>query len=242
MKIRKQGYPDWDTFVRQNTIPFMLEVLNFLKELSRNNHRQWFEANRDWYLEARHQFESLVESLIPRIAQFDKESAHLTPADCIFRIYRDVRFSPNKEPYKTNMGAYFSRGGKNSRFAGYYLHIEPGASFIGGGKWRPTRDILQLIRQEIFHFPEEFLTILHEPEFQNTFGQLSEEDEILKKAPRDFPSDFRYIHLLKYKSYIVGMDVSDEQVISPDFADFVAAKFKVIHPLVAFLNRAIENI
>lgn len=217
----------------------MEQIFSFLNALKENNNRDWFEANKKWYQDTKHRFELLVSDLIKHISDFDSEIGRLTAKDCTFRIYRDVRFSPNKEPFKTNMGAYFSRGGKNSRYAGYYIHLEPGASFVGGGKWMPEAELLKLIRLEIYHFPEDFLSIINKSDFKTKFGELG--GEKLKKPPRDFPADFGHIELLKLKSYTVGANLPQENLTQDELIRTVSEAFRAIHPLIQFLNRALEE-
>lgn len=217
----------------------MKQVLTFLAELKQNNTREWFTANKDWYLEIKDRFDTIAAQLISEVSAFDSPIGLLKPKDCTFRIYRDVRFSKDKDPYKSNMGMYLNRGGKNSRYAGYYLHIEPGGSFIGGGKWMPEADILKLIRLEVFHFPEEFKQIINAPDFVKKFDALS--GEKLKKPPKDFPLDFPDIELLKLKSYTVGMNVTDEVVMSDLLLSQSVDAFKTMMPLIHFLNRAVDE-
>lgn len=240
--ISESDEPVWKTFYLCNNQPKarkMEQIISYLNALKENNNREWFELNKSWYLDAKNQFELLASDLMKTLADFDAELGRLSVKDCTFRIYRDVRFSPNKEPFKTNMGAYFSRGGKNSRNAGYYLHLEPGASFVGGGKWMPEADLLKLIRQEIYHFPEDFISVITKPDFRKKFGGLT--GEKLKKPPRDFPSDFEHIELLKHKSYTVVTDLQTETLSREKLIATVSEAFRAIHPLVQFLNRALEE-
>ncbi len=218
----------------------MKQLINFLTELQGNNNREWFTANKEWYGDVKSQFDDFVGKLIKEVSSFDSAIGLLAPKDCTFRIYRDVRFSKDKDPYKTNMGAYLNRGGKSSRYAGYYLHIEPGGSFIGGGKWMPEADILKLIRLEIYNFPEEFKKIIGQKEFIQKFGSLS--GDKLKKPPKDFPPDFPEIELLKFKSYTVGMNLSDETVMSDHLPGHAIEAFKTMMPLIHFLNRAVDSV
>ena len=127
----------------------MKNVIPFLEELSKNNSREWFHDNKGRYSVARKEFESFVAALIPRLAELDSELTGLDHKQCIFRIHRDVRFSPDKSPYKTNMGAAMGRGGRKSPYASYYIHIEPGNSFAGGGIWMPQPAALKAMREEI---------------------------------------------------------------------------------------------
>jgi uncharacterized protein (TIGR02453 family) len=217
----------------------METILTFISELKNNNTREWFSANKSWYEEVKLKFESIVTEVIHGLSAFDKDMQFLTPRDCVFRIYRDIRFSKNKEPYKTHLGASFNKGGRNSKYSGYYLHLEPGAAFIGGGKWQPSPDLLKAIRYEIYQFPEEFEQILNAKPFFSRFGSLS--NEKLLRPPKDFPADFKYVELLKYKSYIVGYNVPDHQLLEKDFLSKVVETCKIMHPLIEYLNRAIDH-
>src|ERR1051325_10599551 len=124
-------------------------TLKFLKDLKKNNTKEWFDANRKAYESAKKDFEGLVESVIEQFCKKDEEIGSLKPKDCMFRINRDIRFSKDKSPYKTNFGAFINKGGKKSIYAGYYFHCEPGENFVGGGLWMPMPDALKKVRQEI---------------------------------------------------------------------------------------------
>ena len=121
----------------------MKNVIPFLQDLKENNNREWFQDNNQRYQLAKDEFETFIADLLPRMADLDTELSGLEPKQCIFRIYRDVRFSKNKSPYKTNMGAAITRGGRKSHFATYYFHVEPGSAFAGGGIWQPASPILK---------------------------------------------------------------------------------------------------
>jgi len=216
----------------------MENILRFLAELKQNNNREWFQANKDRYRQAKQEHEELVSHIIAGLSAFDSDMQLLTPPECVFRIYRDVRFSKNKDPYKTAMGAVFSKGGRKSRYASYYLHLEPGNSFAGGGKWRPDGEVLKNIRYEIYNYPDEFLKILHNKKFRDTFGEMS--GEKLKRPPRDFPSDFEHIELLKFKSFIVGKPFSDDELVKEIFVPQLLDDFKTLKPFIDMLNRGIE--
>lgn len=218
----------------------MEEILKFLSELKNNNNRDWFQSNKEWFLSVKVDHEKIVGGLINKIAAFDEDIQFLSAKDCIFRIYRDVRFSLNKDPYKTAFGAVFCKGGKQSKYAGYYLHIEPGNTFVGGGIWMPPSDILKLLRYEIYNFPEEFIEIIKQSEFSKRFGEIS--GEKLTRPPKEFPADFEFIDLLKYKSYTVGQQFTDSKVYQGNFLNEVTHTFEVMRPFIKFLNRSIENI
>lgn len=215
-------------------------ILDYLSLLKENNNRDWFHANKNLYTAARNSFEQIVEVLIRGVYAFDQNTGFLEPKDCMFRINRDVRFAADKSPYKTNFGTFIAKGGKNGGRAGYYLHMEPGECFVSGGIYMPDAVALKAIRSEIHYDPEGFLQIIQNPEFKNTFGELSAGDK-LKKAPRDFPSDFEYVDLLKYRSYFVIKVYAENEVVSPGYIEKAIENFLVIQPMVAYLNNAIES-
>ena len=217
----------------------MENILQFLSELKQNNNRDWFQANKDWYLQVKSEHETMVSKIIAGISAFESDLQLLNPKECVFRIYRDVRFSKNKDPYKTAFGAVFSKGGRKSKYAGYYFHLEPGNSFAGGGIWRPEPDALKNIRYEIYNFPEEFLKIINAKDFKHKFRELS--GEKLKRPPKDFPAEFEHIELLKYKSLTVGRKFSDTALTSNTFYTELIKTLKSMKPFIAFLNRGIEN-
>lgn len=218
----------------------METIIAFLEELKNNNTREWFLANRDLYEETKSKFELLVNEVIKEVSVFDPEMHFLTAKDCVFRIYRDVRFSKNKDPYKAHFGASINKGGRTSKFAGYYVHIEPGNSFVGGGKRQPSPEILKVIRYEIYQSPDEFKSIINSKPFVQRFGLLS--DEKLQRPPKDFPSDFEDIELLKYKSYIVGANISNEELIKENFLPFIVESCNIMNPFIDFLNRGINHL
>jgi len=216
------------------------DLLNFLKELKDNNHKPWFDENRERYQNLRKEMVRLIQELIPQIAQFDPSILPLEPKDCIFRINRDIRFSNDKTPYKTNMGAYMARGGKKSPYGGYYLHIEPGGSFLAGGIYQPSSAVLKEVRSEIYYDVEKFKSIILDKTFKTYFKEIWSEK--LKSAPRGFPSDWPDIELLKFKHYTVIHELQDDKIIQKDFPDFAIKVFKVLQPFNTYFNRVIENI
>lgn len=211
------------------------KVISFLKELKENNHREWFNENKDAYRAAREAFEGFINELIPAIRSFDPLIDMITAKDCMFRIYRDVRFSKNKEPYKTNMGAYINRGGKNSTFAGYYVHVEPGQSFLAGGMYMPPPDVLKKVREEIMYNFDEFERIITDQEFRKTFGIMDDPDKLVN-PPKGFPKDFRGMEYLKLKSFAVMHKVEDVAVMSDDYLSYSVEVFKKLYPLNNFFN------
>jgi uncharacterized protein (TIGR02453 family) len=214
-------------------------TLQFLKALEKNNNRDWFLANKNKYDLAKTNYLNFVEEVLNGILKFDSSLAELNPKQCVFRINRDVRFSKNKEPYKTNFGASFSKGAKKIDTAGYYFHLEPGTCFIGGGLWMPQAPDLQKLRQEIDYCYKEFNGILQHKEFKKTFQGLST-DAKLARPPKGYDIDNPAIELLKLKSFTAIMPISDKEVLDPTVVKKTLSIFKTIAPLVHFLNRAIE--
>ncbi|MBU1010807.1 MAG: DUF2461 domain-containing protein [Bacteroidetes bacterium] len=214
------------------------EVLQFLEALAQNNNREWFEKNRNRYESARNEAIDLAEKIIGNLALTNPGYGSLDPRKCIFRIYRDVRFSQDKSPYKTHIGMFFNAGGKTAVRSGYYVHIEPGKSFIGGGVYGPPAPELKALRQEIYFHSAEFRAIIDNTQFRAVFGDLMEEK--LSRPPKGFPADFNEIELLKYKHYVVGHDLNDVQVSDPGLVDRIMHTFNTMRAFNEFLNRALE--
>ena len=214
-------------------------ILTFLKDLDKNNNRDWFQANKASYEEARKEFEDFINSLIPAIAKFDDSVKLITAKDSIFRIYRDVRFAKDKSPYKTNFGAFIAKGGKKNHGPGYYFHIQPGGCFISGGIWMPSPDVMKKVRQEIYYNIKEFKSILDKKAFREYFSGIDDWDR-QKLAPKEFPKDFPDIELLKNRSFTVSHALSDKEIHSDALFDYVIKAYKVMQPYNLFLTRAVE--
>ena len=211
-------------------------TLDFLTAIKCNNNRDWFLANRPSYLDAKDNFESFVQGVIDRIILFDPIIKGLEAKSCVFRINRDIRFSNDKSPYKSHFGAFIVRGGKKNgdKYAGYYFHIEPGASIMAGGAYTPPAPWLSAIREKISDSPEEFMKITGEKDFIKYFKSI--DGEKLKTAPKGYPKDHPQIELLKYKSYLVVNEAPDKLVLSKDYMDHVVNVFKAMKPLNDYLN------
>jgi uncharacterized protein (TIGR02453 family) len=214
-------------------------ILKFLKELAKHNNRDWFEKNKPAYLEAKQSFEDFLEEFHQELMKFDEGLAGINPRKMGFRIYRDVRFSKDKRPYKINMGAGFSPGGKMMQEPGYYLHIEPGSkSFLAAGLYAPEPANLAKVRQEIDYNARGFLRILNEKNFKKYFGGLDDFDRV-KTAPKGYPKDHPQIDLLKNKSFIASHAFTDAAVKDKKFTKKAAEAARAIKPLNVFLKEAI---
>jgi len=215
------------------------DTLKFLKDLSKNNNKEWFEQNRMRYENAQTEIKTFIAKWIIAYGKKDESIAHLDPKKCIFRIHRDVRFSANKSPYKTNLGAYLTKGGKNTNLAGFYLHIEPGNCFFGAGNYMPMPDQLAKIRQEIDYNFADFKKIIVSKKFKDSFGDLSEENK-LKRAPKGYEEDNEAIEYLKLKGFTVFKKISDAEITSKELAKTITDLSVTVKPLVDFLNNAVE--
>ncbi len=214
------------------------KVLSFLHSLKEHNNKEWFEAHRDDYAQARTELLNLTSAMLKGISYFDPEAAVNEPSKCIFRINRDVRFSKDKSPYKTHMSAYMAPGGKKSDKAGYYLHLEPNSSFVAAGVYSPEKEALLAIRREIYYNAAAFGAVIEDDDFLKTFGGMM--DEKLIRPPKGFPSDFPHIEWLKYKHYIVSVNMADEELKNTDTVKDILSIFQKACPFNAFLNKAIS--
>lgn len=214
-------------------------TINFLKNLAGNNNKVWFDEHRNEYAEVKSDFEKLVTGVLDGLAAGDDAFKEQKARDCIMRIFRDIRFSADKTPYKTNLGAGFSKGGRKSPAAGYYLHIEPGGKcFAGGGMWQPEGPLLKAVRQEIDYNLDEFKAILEDKKFKKMFRQL--DGEKLKKAPQGYSEDNPAAEYLKMKSYIVAYNFTDDEMTKKDFGKKINEVFSTMKPFIDFLNRAVS--
>ena len=221
---------------------FQQSTLTFLKKLAKNNNKVWFDAHRNNYLEARVDFENFVAELIKRTGEFDNDVKELKPKECMFRINRDIRFSKNKTPYKTNLAASLDRGGKKSIFAGYYFHLEPGnKSFITGGVWMPEVSDLKKIRQEIDYCFDEFRNIIFDKNFKKEYGELEATADVkLTNLPRGYDKTNAATEYLKLKSLIAVKNIPDEELGKPALSKKTIKAFETLMPLIKFINRALE--
>jgi len=229
--LEEMIYPPFSGFPR--------EGIAFLQRLKKNNNRPWFQKHREEYEElVRFPMECLIASLGPLMTERAPEF-EFQPRRSIFRIYRDVRFSKNKAPYKTNIAASFEvRGNKSpTELPGFYLGIEPGEIFIGGGVYMPAGDQLKKIRQSIAEHPEDFLRIIEDPAFKKMFKEIM--GERLQKAPLGYPKDHPMIGHLRLKQFFVGRIMSDAACLRPRFVTTVAEVLHTALPFVRWLQRVV---
>ncbi len=215
-------------------------VIKFLKSLSANNNKPWFDAHRSQYDTARAEFIDLVEEILKGLQPFDEKFTFLQPKNCVFRINRDVRFSKNKTPYKNNMSAYFNADGKKSDTAGYYFHLQPGNSFVAMGIWQPEKDNLFKIRQEIDYNLKDFKKILSGASFKKNLNKGLDESEKLIRPPKGFEENNAAIDFIKLKSFVVRSGISDKELEDAKLANKVLGAFKAGKPFVDFLNTALH--
>lgn len=215
-------------------------IFKFLKAVAKNNNREWFEKNKPKYLEAKDQFEQFVVELVTELTEFDQSLAGLNPKKIIFRIYRDVRFSKNKLPYKSNMSAGISPRGKMVEEPGVYLHIQPNnKSFVAAGLWMPQPEPLAKIRQEIDYNGKTLVKIMTDKKFKKMYGEFDPEGA-LKNTPKGYDKEHEHREWLKLKSFVVVHYFTDEEVKSKNFMKTVIDTYKTAKPLNDFLKESIS--
>jgi uncharacterized protein (TIGR02453 family) len=215
-------------------------TLKFLKDLKKNNNKPWFEKNKSTYLDAKDDVGLFVARVIEEFGKEDADIAPLQPKDCTYRIYRDVRFSKDKTPYKTHMGAYLNKGGKKMPTAGFYLHVEPGRNMAGGGLWMPPAPDLNKVRQEIDYNLKEWTKILGDRTFKKIFPEGLEREELLSRPPKGYEAENPAIEFLKLKSFVVTRTFTDAEMQSRSLLKNVLKTFESMKVFVQFLNRSIE--
>jgi len=218
------------------------DTVSFLKKLAKNNNKPWFDSQKAHYIAAKNDFENFVREIISTLSGFDSDINDLLPKQCTFRINRDIRFSKDKTPYKSNMGASFIRGGKKSIFAGYYFHLEPGGkSFVGGGLWMPEPDGLKKLRQEIDYCFGEFTKIITSKPFKKQYAGLEmSKDQLLVNVPKGYDKDNPAAGILKLKNFVAMRPLPDALLTRPGLILEVEQAFRGLMPLIKFINRALE--
>jgi uncharacterized protein (TIGR02453 family) len=212
--------------------------MKFLSQLAKNNNKDWFDKHRDEYQLAKEDFEVFIDDLIVKMRPLHPELANITAKDCLFRIFRDVRFSKDKTPYKAHFGAFISKGGRKYEGPGYYLHVEPGKCFAGGGSWMPAGPLLKAIRQEIDYNFDEFQKILAAKDFKKYFKKV--EGETLKTLPQGYTADNPAINYLKMKSFTVGTKLEDKELTAKGSVSKCVGVFTAMRPLVDLLDRCVD--
>jgi uncharacterized protein (TIGR02453 family) len=212
-------------------------TLKFLSALKKNNNKPWFDTHRSDYQQAKEDFTAFVASIIGKHSPADPSISEIKAKDCLFRINRDVRFSKDKSPYKTNMGASINRGGKKSFLAGYYFHLEPGGSFVGGGIYMPPAPEMKKIRQEIDYNFTDFNKLLQSKKFKSLFGDLYSGDDMkLTIPPKGYTKDNPAVEYLKLKSWFAMTKLSDADLTAKTLQKKTLDAFATIQPLIEFLN------
>ena len=215
------------------------ETLNFLSTLEINNNREWFNENKQLYLDVKANVENVVNEIISEVAEFDSSVERLEAKNCIFRIYKDTRFSKDKTPYKNNLGASLvEKGPKTLNHAGYYIHLEPGKSFLAGGVYMTEPKNLKAIRETISSDGDSFLKILNKKSFKDI---LELQGTKLVKVPQGFEKEDPMGDYLKFKQFTVFHPLSDADVLDQDFVMNTVKVLKEIYPFNRFLNEAIGN-
>jgi len=218
------------------------EIIQFLSALSENNNREWFTENKKWFDKCKKEFDQLSTALISKIAEFDDDIKNVEASECEFRIYRDVRFSHDKTPYKTHFGVFVaSAGGRKSQRGGYYLHLDPAGCFVGVGVWCPQPNLLKALRKSVYDNIDELNEIRFEKNFASKFQKFFEEDK-LKTVPAGFPKDFAEAELLKLKHYLVEYKFDAALLDSDDFVNKISEIFKTAYPFNKFLNYTVDEV
>lgn len=222
----------------------MKTVLQFLRDLAQHNDRAWFNEHKERYLAVQQRWNEFCESLIGEIGAFDPDIARLTLRDCTYRIYRDIRFSPDKSPYKTHFGVFLAPGGKKSMHAGYYFHVGTGESneypqghMLAAGNYCYEPKAIQILREDISDgwesFQQEVLAVA-DPRF------VVDQEGALKRVPKGYAADAPYADWMRLKSYCLVMNVDDDFITQPDLAKRVADLFRTTKPFNDYINRAVD--
>jgi len=218
------------------------EALQFLNDLIENNNTEWMHANKKRYENYKKDYHNFIGSILTEMKKLDKSLEPLEVKNCTFRINRDIRFSKDKSPYKTNMGVWMSQDRTQKNAPGYYIHYEPGNCFVAGGVWCPETNELKKIRKEIEFFYDDLEGIVSNKNFKKEFGQLDRsENNVLKKAPKDFEANHPAIEFLKLKSFTTSVKINESVFTEADFSKKIAAKLILLKPLNDFLKRGLET-
>ena len=211
----------------------------FLSGLAKNNNREWFAEQKPVYDILNQDLILDIQILIMHMSEFDKSLSELNAKDCFFRIYRDIRFSYDKTPYKTHIGIWITKGGRKGNGAGYYIHLEAGNSFLSAGVWQPGKNELKAIRKDIYENYEEFEEIIEQQTFKQTFGIIR--GDSLKKMPAGFNPEFKDSYYIKLKDFIVDHKIGDDFFFNEKWIRDTLEVFKQSYPFVSYMNTVIDN-
>jgi uncharacterized protein (TIGR02453 family) len=215
-------------------------AINFIEDLKQNNNTEWMHANKKRYDDFKKDYHAWINSLLLEMKPLDKSLEILEVKNCTFRINRDIRFSKDKQPYKTNIGMWMSMDKNRKNSPGYYIHFETANSFIAGGCWCPEPNELKKIRTEIAFFTNDFNVVLDDKKFKSEFKTLTyDEKNTLKNAPKGFDVNHPSLDFLKMKSFTASQKIDDKVFNNKDFAKIIAQKIIALKPLNEFLNRAL---
>ena len=218
------------------------EAIQFIDDLKANNNTEWMHANKKRYESYKKDYHQFIASVLQEMKPLDKSLDQLEIKNCTFRINRDIRFSKDKQPYKTNIALWLTTNKNRKNSPGYYIHFEKGSSFIAGGVWCPEANELKNIRKEIAFFYDDLETIINNPTFKKEFKEITrEESNLLKKAPKGYEPNHPAIEFLKLKSYTCSQKIDDKLFLDKDFSKIIAQKLIALKPLNEFLNRALET-
>jgi len=218
-------------------------TIKFLKDLKKNNTKEWFDANRKVYEAAKNDFTEMIQKVIDGFGKKDATISPLKAKDCMFRINRDIRFSKDKSPYKTNMGASINKAGRKAwNTAGYYFHLEPGNSFVGGGLYMPEPEILKKVRQEVDYNFNDFKKLISNKKFAGTYKDLDQSSEMkLSRPPKGYEADNPAIEYIKLKSFIAMTQIIDAELTDKNLVKKITDAFEALQPVINFINEAVEN-
>ena len=222
----------------------MKDIIDFLRDLSCNNNKEWFAANKQRYQTMLARWYEFCGKLIEAIGQFDPDIAHLSVKDCTYRIYRDTRFSADKSPYKTHFGVFLSKGGKKSMHAGYYFHVGTGSGedyphchMIASGNYCYEPRVVKMLREDISFGWEEFkedVLDVADPSFRVDM------DGALKRVPKEYPTDAPYSDFMRLKSFSLVTYLDDDFILQSNLVSRVAELFKTVKPFNDYINRAVD--
>ena len=218
------------------------DAIQFISDLGANNSTEWMHANKKRYDSYKKDYHSFIDSILTEMKKLDESLEPLEVKNCTFRINRDIRFSKDKSPYKTNIGVWMTTNKVRKNGSGYYIHFEKGNSFIAGGIWCPESTELKKIRREITFFYDDLEKIVNDTEFKKEFNEISRTDDVvLKSAPKGYELDHPAIEFLKLKSFTCSQKIDDTLFLDNDFSKKIAQKLIALKPLNSFLNRALET-